>query len=177
MGSSPRVRGEGYVRLTVFGKKGIIPAGAGRSLPRGGLGAARGDHPRGCGEKSICESLDRTLKGSSPRVRGEAVGTGSSLVKGGIIPAGAGRSGVCHDKKGRRGDHPRGCGEKPDVEMATDLVEGSSPRVRGEAIMTLPFIAAAGIIPAGAGRRRGLPRRRPRQRDHPRGCGEKSANS
>ena len=111
-GSSPRVRGEGREGRQGQGRAGIIPAGAGRrgigfeSLPR------HQDHPRGCGEKPPKKRGLLAGLGSSPRVRGEDHHRGLRVSRGGIIPAGAGRSG--HNQFGdlRHGDHPRGCGEK-----------------------------------------------------------------
>ena len=51
VGSSPRVRGEDFLRLLKLWYNGIIPAGAGRSLSDQLLDPRRRDHPRGCGEK------------------------------------------------------------------------------------------------------------------------------
>ena len=90
-GSSPRVRGEGWPRRPRRPSRGIIPAGAGRSLPQIRQGCQAGDHPRGCGEKESSVSTHLREMGSSPRVRGEEVEVESPRRPPGIIPAGAGR--------------------------------------------------------------------------------------
>ena len=50
-GSSPRVRGEVPMKMTIEVGGGIIPAGAGRSVTLSGRASEARDHPRGCGEK------------------------------------------------------------------------------------------------------------------------------
>ena len=51
VGSSPRVRGEGFWRGLNAEAVGIIPAGAGRRPQRRLARGEPQDHPRGCGEK------------------------------------------------------------------------------------------------------------------------------
>ena len=111
-GSSPRVRGEGLRRAFHHHLGGIIPAGAGRRSPPSESPRPHPDHPRGCGEKATSARVEAGLRGSSPRVRGEeADGLGGGRVEG-IIPAGAGRSGLIPPPSSGFWDHPRGCGEK-----------------------------------------------------------------
>ena len=151
-GSSPRVRGEGRGRRARALRKGIIPAGAGRSWRSENQKGEGGDHPRGCGEKLHKGEGVSALKGSSPRVRGEAVDAEQDPAGRGIIPAGAGRSSSFRWSKCLAGDHPRGCGEKAVSPESEESPEGSSPRVRGEEQVADHPNAHAGIIPAGAGR-------------------------
>ena len=92
----------------------------------------------------------------------------------GIIPAGAGRrtdEGLVF--AGKR-DHPRGCGEKQRCRALCAHQQGSSPRVRGEGTRDDQRPTASGIIPAGAGRSTQADLAARQERDHPRGCGEKS---
>ena len=172
-GSSPRVRGEASVAFTKDVLDRIIPAGAGRSLQNGSSSRPPGDHPRGCGEKCVQDTGATAEKGSSPRVRGEDLDGLLGHVDVGIIPAGAGRSRSSRAKATPSRDHPRGCGEKGCQAADCDQAGGSSPRVRGEGEVWRIVGRLRGIIPAGAGRRRGSPRARRPQGDHPRGCGEK----
>ena len=111
-GSSPRVRGKAIAYLRKAGVRGIIPAGAGKRLPRRSKRATRRDHPRGCGEKMMGCSPSLTTMGSSPRVRGKGNPALLNVAPEGIIPAGAGKS--LHHRQAGVGlrDHPRGCGEK-----------------------------------------------------------------
>ena len=115
------------------------------------------------------------LKGSSPRVRGEAAASEDVARAIGIIPAGAGRRRL--DILGclRWRDHPRGCGEKVCYLGSVEPLRGSSPRVRGEVSLPPWRGGGRGIIPAGAGRSQNRFAALRRIRDHPRGCGEKMA--
>ena len=112
LGSSPRVRGKAVTLTTRLTPSRIIPAGAGKSLGFVCGSTAGGDHPRGCGEKRMVGSLSRSSAGSSPRVRGKGVSRGFWRDFSGIIPAGAGKSRGRRPRWLRKGDHPRGCGEK-----------------------------------------------------------------
>ena len=93
-GSSPRVRGEVQVCMMKVLPAGIIPAGAGRSGTGRGWSWRGWDHPRGCGEKTPQRNNLATMRGSSPRVRGEGVALVRESGRRGIIPAGAGRRGL-----------------------------------------------------------------------------------
>ena len=173
-GSSPRVRGKGTLSICITSPSWIIPAGAGKSLRQGHQIPGLGDHPRGCGEKSCGIFSLHGLRGSSPRVRGKGSCRDCRWLRGGIIPAGAGKSDGRVGGDGGVEDHPRGCGEKQDPRRHDAEEPGSSPRVRGKAKQRCTSPMRTRIIPAGAGKR--SCRRSPRclSRDHPRGCGEKS---
>ena len=70
-GSPPRVRGKGWLLLTLTVRNGITPACAGKRLCYSLCLPPLWDHPRVCGEK-ICEGLGRRgALGSPPRVRGK----------------------------------------------------------------------------------------------------------
>ena len=72
------------------GAVGIIPARAGSRVRPVSLPMTFGDHPRACGEQEDIRRDARTVRGSSPRVRGAValvVGQGLGV---GIIPARAG---------------------------------------------------------------------------------------
>ena len=131
-GSSPRVRGKDERRESASRRRGIIPAGAGKSGAMHGGGVLGEDHPRGCGEKGCKKVLTANIRGSSPRVRGKGAHARTRYPFRGIIPAGAGKSGWRCGGPMRCGDHPRGCGEKPDSQKPGHPRPGSSPRVRGK---------------------------------------------
>ena len=174
LGSSPRVRGEVVDAQFRTSEVGIIPAGAGRRIDRGGQGVGQGDHPRGCGEKSVPSPSSAESSGSSPRVRGEGEQHAGQHLRPRIIPAGAGRSWPALISGSFIWDHPRGCGEKVTGGTPGQSASGSSPRVRGEGVDVQKDHLVVGIIPAGAGRRTPARSAAVRSWDHPRGCGEKA---
>ena len=104
-------------------------------------------------------------------MRGSQYHTFSRKTCKGIIPAGAGLTGVQVNHRHKAWDHPRGCGAHQQQAQMQQAAAGSSPRVRG----TLPVDAnkykVQGIIPAGAGLTPFRMRGAASARDHPRGCG------
>ena len=136
LGSSPRVRGtEPSITIKTDSCR-FIPACAGNSPSRTRRELSDSVHPRVCGEQG---SIDQPLlrgDGSSPRVRG----TAGTVIETGparrFIPACAGnRAGSA--RAGRRLPvHPRVCGEQTEGTGDGQCQTGSSPRVRGTAILT-----------------------------------------
>ena len=176
-GSSPQARGRAIPPSILIRPFGIIPAGAGKRVEPAVKGNSSWDHPRRRGEEDPMERRHADRPGSSPQARGrgvDALGVGAGLR---IIPAGAGKSRRAKWLQVRRWDHPRRRGEESTTTNRRSSITGSSPRVRGEAYKPFPVAPFAGIIPAGAGRRRWRQPRRWPPRDHPRGCGEKFASS
>ena len=91
-GSPPRMRGKGGAASTSWICSGITPAYAGKSwLPSRGLLADQ-DHPRVCGEKPLQSSVNCTMEGSPPRMRGKVVLSSENPLCRGITPAYAGKS-------------------------------------------------------------------------------------
>ena len=89
-GSPPRVRGTVYcIYFPNFNPR-ITPACAGNRLFTALAIRALGDHPRVCGEQSICPCCGGAADGSPPRVRGTDVSQMTRLLNGGITPACAG---------------------------------------------------------------------------------------
>ena len=110
-GSSPLVRGTPQIEAAYSSGAGIIPACAGNTYGKVGLGYGSGDHPRLCGEHHHQPSNQNTGKGSSPLVRGtHPLGQPSRHNKG-IIPACAGNTLEADQRECDLGDHPRLCGE------------------------------------------------------------------
>ena len=174
-GSSPRMRG---APLALCGRRegdGIIPAYAGSTDGHGFVWAARRDHPRVCGEHAAAFSVSPPNEGSSPRMRGAP--TARDAISGAhrIIPAYAGSTGRQGPASIRRRDHPRVCGEHTNNRTACKRRAGSSPRMRGALVCVLVHVSVVGIIPAYAGSTRNQSRGRTFYRDHPRVCGEHSA--
>ena len=91
LGSSPRIRGEWSINLTLrrFGR--IIPANTGRIPASQASCWFRGDHPREYGENQHRAAKYRSEEGSSPRIRGESPKGISGISCSRIIPANTGR--------------------------------------------------------------------------------------
>ena len=152
-GSPPRVRGKAWCA--------DLTAGA----PR--------DHPRVCGEKSICCSMETSLWGSLPRMRGKVRHQRGCRVFAGITPAYAGKRVAAHCSKFMPKDHPRVCGEKSLLLRFQYLRAGSPPRMRGKAEPVFVLCVTSGITPAYAGKSSDALSCNVAVGDHPRVCGEK----
>ena len=111
-GSPPRVRGKGPAIHGDGVRRGITPAGAGKSFIAGHIPVKIRDHPRGCGEKAIRDLESFQQVGSPPRVRGKVLHLLEFLEHLRITPAGAGKSRLQRRSHQKPQDHPRGCGEK-----------------------------------------------------------------
>ena len=131
MGSSPRVRGRRRCSRMRRRFSRLIPAGAGQTgcVPSGWT--PRAAHPRGCGADITGTIEVYPLNGSSPRVRGRRTSARHRGRWFRLIPAGAGQTENTVFTDGSTGAHPRGCGADLENRLPTQLVKGSSPRVRG----------------------------------------------
>ena len=177
MGSPPRMRGKGVVVQILHSLYGITPAYAGKR-DSGRLSAGRGrDHPRVCGEKSLCCMRWPTRRGSPPRMRGKAGPNSAHNMASGITPAYAGKSHRIFRCGHADKDHPRVCGEKQTPRSTGSAKPGSPPRMRGKVAQHPGEGFPMGITPAYAGKRLCLDLRHPAIRDHPRVCGEKQATA
>ena len=130
-GSSPRVRGSLNQLDFLDNQFGIIPAGAGLTIPTPSLENPLRDHPRGCGAHQTCRTSHLGPMGSSPRVRGSPATAATAALLPGIIPAGAGLTQMEMRSGDITRDHPRGCGAHSMVLSSPNSGLGSSPRVRG----------------------------------------------
>ena len=171
-GSSPRVRGTPGPAWWMARKRRIIPACAGNSSTADSPRFSMTDHPRVCGELGSPPTSRSNSYGSSPRVRGTHRAPGERHAHGRIIPACAGNSTAIMACALEAPDHPRVCGELPKGPVAVFCGGGSSPRVRGTLRKSIKLIERRRIIPACAGNSGAARRRRARDTDHPRVCGE-----
>ena len=175
VGSSPRVRGKQTKTPTLTGRGRLIPACAGKTRPATASTRPRRAHPRVCGENAAIGSRLNFVAGSSPRVRGKPHRRSQLLVRGGLIPACAGKTAPRPRASNPRPAHPRVCGENAPAGRLPTGADGSSPRVRGKHLVHCAPHAHARLIPACAGktRSRGFPP--PSRPAHPRVCGENKA--
>ena len=188
------MRGKDGVNDSAQAVTGITPACAGKSHSVTDANASSWDHPRVCGEKALQSSVNCTMEGSPPRMRGKGLCKGFHLCDVGITPAYAGkrRAGtgqwacrrdhprVCGEKLRTSSrlstswDHPRVCGEKALSTFSSRKNSGSPPRVRGKGQIAPLGAVPVGITPACAGKRCVYSAQNQSLRDHPRVCGEKS---
>ena len=172
IGSSPRVRGTGRSILLPMTGSRFIPACAGNRIERPRVSTTDPVHPRVCGEQQIALKKRGLASGSSPRVRGTAVGSSLAPAIKRFIPACAGNSLRKKDEPEPVPVHPRVCGEQTGHRIRAGTQIGSSPRVRG----TAAKISAPGptlrFIPACAGNSAITLSCPPNVAVHPRVCGE-----
>ena len=121
--SPPRMRGKDGQGWCGPGGHRITPAYAGKSRARRTASSTSWDHPRVCGEKPLQSSVNCTMEGSPPRMRGKVLALASLM--------------LCHR------DHPRVCGEKPETPKAALQALGSPPRMRGKS----PDVSCSGGTP------------------------------
>ena len=154
-GSSPRVRGKLRLFEVIGGRRGLIPARAGKTMSWSIMIRGSSAHPRACGENLELGVEGVEVGGSSPRVRGKPVvtmGTSAEMTA-----------------------HPRACGENVSAKQEEPGDGGSSPRVRGKLLPLPTPLACVGLIPARAGKTTSAPPTAVGVSAHPRACGENSA--
>ena len=111
LGSSPRVRGKQPTAGDEEGKRGLIPACAGKTFLSWAPRSVARAHPRVCGENPIAIGWRRVVAGSSPRVRGKRTQCNELILGNGLIPACAGKTAENPTKPRHQPAHPRVCGE------------------------------------------------------------------
>ena len=128
--------------------------------------------------KSIVAHIVRCVnKDRSPRVRGKLHCKTHSRQTRRITPARAGKTSRLEHDSGGGGDHPRACGENRTCLWLRGLPDGSPPRVRGKQNKSCQKVATIRITPARAGKTCGARHERGWSEDHPRACGENSAQA
>ena len=150
----------------------FIPAHAGNSASQLTTGAATTVHPRACGEQCRRLLADSSDVGSSPRMRGTDLGPSRIVPCHRFIPAHAGNRSFAFITSTPRSVHPRACGEQIRKKDAAQFSDGSSPRMRGTALVFVPAWMGRRFIPAHAGNRPNLAIPRSSPTVHPRACGE-----
>ena len=108
-------------------------------------------YPRVCGGTSKANGLRDSLRGLSPRVRGNPVRHRHAVGVERSIPACAGEPDWCSMLLKVARVYPRVCGGTQDRGAPIDLHSGLSPRVRGNRTALSVSPCTAGSIPACAG--------------------------
>ena len=128
-------------------------------------------YPRACGGTLSLWSWCSSLRGLSPRVRGNLAGFQWERIRPGSIPARAGEP----ERRARTSTvsrvYPRACGGTPVPCRSDTNSTGLSPRVRGNRRRAGLATAAMGSIPARAGEPLGNGAMGGVSRVYPRACG------
>ena len=128
-----------------------------------------------CGENVTCKTGRLACSGSSPRVRGKLRERETKPASSRLIPACAGKTSAVSSLPRPSRAHPRVCGENLMMEWSRVREMGSSPRVRGKLPRCFCQVVGVGLIPACAGKTWKPFARSPKERAHPRVCGENAA--
>ena len=191
-GSSPLTRGKRSEDRQGEACRGLIPAHAGKTSTWLFVSLVTWAHPRSRGENQSKHTRSPACAGSSPLTRGK-LGVGHCAIDcHGLIPAHAGKTNRVPCKPGdaglipahagkttgqtavRGGDwaHPRSRGENWFVRHPGCVASGSSPLTRGKQRTTPAPITVDGLIPAHAGKTKGIRVSPGACRAHPRSRGE-----
>ena len=174
-GSSPHVRGARKDSPLRRCHSGIIPACAGSTLTLAVSRSRARDHPRMCGEHRELDVFPRTRVGSSPHVRGALRLRTTHVIQVGIIPRMCGEHSVSElPMLFRSGSSPHVRGALGMLPPESPLA-GIIPHVRGARSAAASRIASMGIIPACAGSTKTATTTTTVTEDHPRMCGEHTA--
>ena len=171
MGLSPRVRGNHphpEVRPFVYGS---IPACAGEPLADDGCSCFTAVYPRVCGGTRVVFPRLTPVPGLSPRVRGNLGVYRQERLGLRSIPACAGEPHTLHEALRDLKVYPRVCGGTGRLSLVSSILEGLSPRVRGNPRQAFALGLSAGSIPACAGEPSASPAARIFARVYPRVCG------
>ncbi len=150
-GSSPQARGTRFAGWSRRRSRGLIPAGAGNTTERCQAHASPTAHPRRRGEHCGKHSRQRQAWGSSPQARGTRPTIRPYQPLIGLIPAGAGNTGLERYWPKHGGAHPRRRGEHSESLQGVRVMVGSSPQARVTLVLGLERGCGGGLIPAGAG--------------------------
>ena len=131
-GSSPLTRGKQSREANALELRGLIPAHAGKTPVRRGLGLRHRAHPRSRGENGGNQPHNNLPPGSSPLTRGKHDGQGAVVADGGLIPAHAGKTRSRASWAWRIWAHPRSRGENIASRKFPVYAPGSSPLTRGK---------------------------------------------
>ena len=149
-GSSPLTRGKLYLGAQAFAARGLIPAHAGKTSLTSPTSLQAWAHPRSRGENFPASWSMLVPPGSSPLTRGKLRARGARALRGGLIPAHAGKTRSRSTGRRPRGAHPRSRGENPVKVWGLTCPGGSSPLTRGKHVPSVYGGRRPGLIPAHA---------------------------
>ena len=151
-GSSPLTRGKYGGGRRLVGKRGLIPAHAGKIMKPIALALSLWAHPRSRGENCVAGDASPGAGGSSPLTRGKCPGWLNRGARVGLIPAHAGKIPRTRRACSATWAHPRSRGENTGSVVGQRDELGSSPLTRGKCCRTGLISSPFGLIPAHAGK-------------------------
>ena len=143
--------GQALFCISIKASARIIPTRVGTSSIFVGRMLNVGDHPHACGDKSRLMSSSVGMRGSSPRVWGQAYWVANRSCGTWIIPTRVGTSLIENISDTIDEDHPHACGDKYLYKLCVVWYTGSSPRVWGQGNDFFDETRHAGIIPTRVG--------------------------
>ena len=170
-GLSPRVRGNRQAIFEMVSDEGSIPACAGEPRTRTTTSRAGGVYPRVCGGTTCPVRASISVRGLSPRVRGNRQSKRAGGGVSGSIPACAGEPSARTSNNGMARVYPRVCGGTSPPTRGARGAGGLSPRVRGNHEGAGERVRWSGSIPACAGEPMRFAARTMGRRVYPRVCG------
>ena len=174
-GAHPRACGENPVMPSMAAfKPGSPPRLRGKQLHNIGRSDAWRLTPRACGENNTFAKYELGGAGSPPRLRGKPCCARWLSHARGLTPAPAGKTSTILTAGIVPRAHPRACGENAVEAGRPHHAQGSPPRLRGKPVIEAVAGAEGGLTPAPAGKTDPSQRVQPKQRAHPRACGENS---
>ena len=151
-GSSPLTRGKRTGSDPLGLHPGLIPAHAGKTLPRTFAAPTLRAHPRSRGENVPWWGSFQLVRGSSPLTRGKHCFGCCGRGGGRLIPAHAGKTTDAALILACSKAHPRSRGENGGIGRLVLGHEGSSPLTRGKPGARGARRSPVGLIPAHAGK-------------------------
>ena len=151
MGSSPRVWGQGFRKVSCIYWWRIIPTRMGTRHDSQHNADKAWDHPHAYGDKIRLIINTLTGIGSSPRVWGQVSGGPAAPSSEGIIPTRMGTRMFPSRHRHINRDHPHAYGDKVPLKDKNSAEGGSSPRVWGQVGTFKNNAPIGGIIPTRMG--------------------------
>ncbi len=148
---SPRGRGKASLAIAASTCNGLSPARAGPTGALASLATFSRDHPRSGGASSVESLVIISMRGPSPRWRGQRSNESKLPSNAGSIPAQAGPTIAWQNSSLPRGVHPRAGGANLLDETPFPNIAGPSPRWRGQRLERCADGVQEGSIPALAG--------------------------
>ena len=171
-GSSPRLWGTYRQGDHVERVRRFIPTPVGNIQHRSHFQLPRPVHPHACGEHASPPRPANLPSGSSPRLWGTCLGTGTRRTEDRFIPTPVGNMSASTNASMVVAVHPHACGEHQTRPRFRNRLFGSSPRLWGTYLRSTAWSFSFRFIPTPVGNIRHWTRSGGLKTVHPHACGE-----